>query len=257
MHRLWGIALSLVLATGPIIPQQGSQPAETPIPGSEMTNKKIRPPRPLNNVEAEYTDEARWKKLDGRCLVGMIVDAYGMPQQVKVKWCTDPVFETPSLTAVAKYRFAPATTETGTAVPVMITVEINFKITGGHESGTPIRVGFLSPPGMTSAEAGADGVYPLSRQITPPQMTKFFDVGYGDPAFRMQGHNSCDVVLTISAKGKPADAQLLHCGEPELEKPALESLLKSHYKAASLNGKSVAVRATARLEYGNPPPVTK
>jgi hypothetical protein len=57
-------------------------------------------------------------------------------------------------------------------------------------------------------------------------------------------------VLTISTKGKAADPQIKHCERPELEKPAVESLLNSEYKPGMVNGKAVPMRASLHLEYG-------
>ena len=84
-------------------------------------------------------------------------------------------------------------------------------------------------------------------------MAKFFDEGYGNTAFGSVGNNPCDIVLTISAKGKASDPVVTHCERPTLEKPAVESLLKSKYKPGSVNRKEVPIRASIHLEYGDVP----
>lgn len=85
-------------------------------------------------------------------------------------------------------------------------------------------------------------------------MTKFSDQGYGNLAFTIPGSNACEVVLTITEKGKPKDAVLTHCEKPTLDEPVVKSLLKSSFKPAMLNGKAVAVRAAMRLDYGSTEP---
>jgi hypothetical protein len=84
-------------------------------------------------------------------------------------------------------------------------------------------------------------------------LTKFSDEGYGNAAFIFAGNSPCDIVLTIDAKGNPSNAVVTQCEKPMLEKPAIDSLLKSKYKPGSINGKAVAIRASIHLEYGDVP----
>jgi hypothetical protein len=76
-------------------------------------------------------------------------------------------------------------------------------------------------------------------------------------AFYTAGSDACNIVLTISAKGKPSDPQVTSCDRPALEKPAVASLLRSQYKPDRVNGKAVPMRAAIRLEYGDTPASTK
>jgi hypothetical protein len=93
-------------------------------------------------------------------------------------------------------------------------------------------------------------VYPLTKLCTPPAIIKFSDKGYGSTAsFSPTG--ACDIVLTISTKGKAADPQVTRCERPGLEKPAVESLLKSEYTPGMVNGKAVPMRVSVHLEYGD------
>jgi hypothetical protein len=67
------------------------------------------------------------------------------------------------------------------------------------------------------------------------------------------GNSACDIVITISPKGKASDPQVTHCGNSYLEKPAVQSLLKSKYKPGQVNGRPVPMRASIHLEYGETP----
>jgi periplasmic protein TonB len=88
----------------------------------------ISAPVPLNDVEAEFSDEARRAKYQGVCLVGLIVDAQGMPQNVHVIRPLGMGLDEKALEAVRKYRFKPAMKDGKTPVPVPITVEVNFRL---------------------------------------------------------------------------------------------------------------------------------
>ena len=82
----------------------------------------------LNSVEAEFSDEARRAKYQGVCLVSLIVDAQANPQNPRVVRALGMGLDEKALEAVRKYKFKPAMKDGKTPVPVMITVEVNFRI---------------------------------------------------------------------------------------------------------------------------------
>ena len=88
----------------------------------------ISAPVPINQVEAEFSDEARRAKYQGVCLIQMIVDAHGMPQDPRVVRPLGMGLDQKALEAVRKYRFKPAMKDGRIPVPVMITVEVNFRL---------------------------------------------------------------------------------------------------------------------------------
>ena len=88
----------------------------------------ISAPVPLNTVEAEFSDEARRAKYQGVCLIEMIVDAHGNPVDPHVIRALGMGLDEKALEAVRKYRFKPAMKDGKTPVPVMITVEVNFRL---------------------------------------------------------------------------------------------------------------------------------
>ncbi|HUA97491.1 MAG TPA: energy transducer TonB [Terracidiphilus sp.] len=88
----------------------------------------VSAPVPLNSVEAEFSDEARRAKYQGVCLIQMIVDAHGMPQDPHVIRALGMGLDQKALEAVRKYRFKPALKDGKIPVPVMITVEVNFRL---------------------------------------------------------------------------------------------------------------------------------
>jgi TonB family protein len=87
----------------------------------------VSAPVPLNNVEAEFSDEARRAKYQGICLISLIVDAQGNPQNPRVVRTLGMGLDEKALEAVRKYKFKPAM-KGNTPVPVMITVEVNFRL---------------------------------------------------------------------------------------------------------------------------------
>jgi TonB family protein len=77
--------------------------------------------------DAEFSDEARRAKYQGVCLISVIVDSHGFPQNPRVIRSLGMGLDEKALEAVQRYRFKPATKD-GKPVAVMITVEVNFRL---------------------------------------------------------------------------------------------------------------------------------
>lgn len=116
--------------------------------------------------------------------------------------------------------------------------------------GTAIHPDFVATQGGES-EPAADGVYPLTRRTTAPRVIRFSDEGYGTMAFVHEGSSACDLMITVDKSGHASDPQILHCERPELEKPAVDSLLKSDYRAGFVHGKQVPIRSMVHLYFGD------
>ena len=84
-------------------------------------------PIPIVSPEAEFSDEARREKYQGICMISIIVDAHGYPQNPRVVRSLGMGLDEKALEAVQKYRFKPAMKD-GKPVPVMISVEVNFRL---------------------------------------------------------------------------------------------------------------------------------
>jgi TonB family protein len=75
----------------------------------------------------EYTREAKKAKTEGTVLVNLIVDDKGRPEKVHVLHGIGNGLDEKAVESVRGYKFLPAR-EDGTAVPVELNVEVNFKI---------------------------------------------------------------------------------------------------------------------------------
>jgi len=88
----------------------------------------VSAPISLMNVEAQFSEEARRKRIDGNCVVKLIVDAQGMPEDIKVVKSPGYGLDEQAVAAVSRYRFKPAMKEGLLPVPVEISVVISFKL---------------------------------------------------------------------------------------------------------------------------------
>jgi TonB family protein len=83
-------------------------------------------PVPLTQPKATYTDEAWRARITGTCLVSLIVDRQGMPQNPRITESLDPGLDQNALYAASRYRFKPAMRD-GEPVPVMVNVKVIFE----------------------------------------------------------------------------------------------------------------------------------
>jgi TonB family protein len=77
-----------------------------------------KPPKfPAGHAEKNYS---------GICLVSLVVDASGLPEQVRIAKSLGPDFDQSALAAVQQYRFEPAVFN-GRPVPVSVKLQIDFR----------------------------------------------------------------------------------------------------------------------------------
>lgn len=128
LASLRGKPVQTLTVSPPLSPEIARALSETPMPVPVGQQRgPVTAPVPLNAVTAHYTDAARKAKIMGDCLVRVIVDAYGIPQQPQIIKGLEPGLDQEAIKAVMQYRFKPAMRD-GQPVPVQITVAINFKL---------------------------------------------------------------------------------------------------------------------------------
>jgi len=84
-------------------------------------------PVPIFTPEAEFSDEARQQKYQGVCMVALIVDAHGLPQNIHVVRPLGMGLDEKAMEAIRKYRFKPAMKD-GKPVAAVMTVEVDFRL---------------------------------------------------------------------------------------------------------------------------------
>jgi TonB family protein len=87
----------------------------------------VSAPIVLSKVEPEYSEEARKAKYQGTVVLMIVVDAHGMPRDIRVVKPLGLGLDEKAIEAVQKWRFRPAMKD-GRAVNVEATVEVNFRL---------------------------------------------------------------------------------------------------------------------------------
>ncbi|MGB0073278.1 MAG: energy transducer TonB, partial [Terracidiphilus sp.] len=67
-------------------------------------------------------------KYQGTCIISVMVDAPGTPQEPRVARALGLGLDEKALQAVSKYKFKPAMKDGKTPVPVRIMVEVDFRL---------------------------------------------------------------------------------------------------------------------------------
>ena len=89
---------------------------------------RVTAPEVIHSVEAQFSDEARRAKYQGICIVGLIVDAQGNPQNIHVVRPLEHGLSEKAIEAVRQYKFKPAMLDGVTPVPVSINIQIDFRL---------------------------------------------------------------------------------------------------------------------------------
>jgi TonB family protein len=91
--------------------------------------KDVSVPVPLKTPDAEYPEAARRAKepREAVVVVGLVVDAEGMPRQLKIARSFREDFDAEALKAVKKYRFVPGK-RAGKPVATAVNIEVNFRL---------------------------------------------------------------------------------------------------------------------------------
>jgi TonB family protein len=83
----------------------------------------------VHSADPVYTVEARRAKFQGACVVSLVVDSDGNPQDIRVVRPIGMGLDEKAIEAVRQYKFKPATMkESGVPVSVRLNVEVSFHL---------------------------------------------------------------------------------------------------------------------------------
>ena len=95
--------------------------------GAYRIGGEVSAPQLVSKVEPEYSEEARKAKFSGSVLLSIVVDANGMPRDVKVIRPLGLGLDEKAIEAVMRWRFKPGMRH-GQAVSTQANVEVNFRL---------------------------------------------------------------------------------------------------------------------------------
>lgn len=109
-------------------PDQSVPPApKTQNSGIYHVGGGVTPPTVIHAVDPKYPGDGVLQSGDNICVVELVVDEKGKPQDVHVWKSVNPKLDANAVQAVQKYRFKPATFQ-GRPVPVRIAIKVNYRL---------------------------------------------------------------------------------------------------------------------------------
>jgi len=128
------LLLSFVVVTVPICAQlqswhsHGDSNPQEPLPdGVYRVGRDVKAPRATYSPSPEFSEQARLAGYEGTCVLELVVDAEGMPQNIKVTRPVGMGLDEKAIEAVQQWRFSPALKD-GAPVAVQINVETSFHL---------------------------------------------------------------------------------------------------------------------------------
>jgi periplasmic protein TonB len=95
--------------------------------GAYRVGGGVSAPKVVYDPDPEYSEEARKAKYQGTVVLWLVVSPDGKPQQIRVQRSLGMGLDEKAIEAVKQWRFEPAKKD-GQPVPVMINVEVNFRL---------------------------------------------------------------------------------------------------------------------------------
>jgi periplasmic protein TonB len=95
--------------------------------GAYRVGGGVSAPKVVYDPDPEYSEEARKAKYQGTVILWLVVSPEGKPQQIRVQRSLGMGLDEKAIEAVRNWRFEPAKKD-GQPVPVMINVEVNFRL---------------------------------------------------------------------------------------------------------------------------------
>lgn len=87
----------------------------------------ITPPKPLKAPDPPFSQYARENKIQGVCTLSLIVDANGLPQNVRIAKSLEASLDQRAIETVERWRFRPAMNG-ATPIAVEVSVEVDFHL---------------------------------------------------------------------------------------------------------------------------------
>ncbi len=191
----------------------------------------VSAPRVISKIEPRYSEEARLAGLEGTVVLSLVVDEAGLPKNIKALKGLGLGLDEKAIEAVQAWRFAPGQKE-GNPVPILATIQVNFRLLGPPGSWRLDRAVFNLPAGASR---------PLLRKREFP------------PAIKTQTADSVTVRLQVDENGNAADIHVEKSSDPKWEEEVIAAVQKWKFDPSVAGGTKVAVPLTLEFSRAGTP----
>jgi TonB family protein len=196
-----------------------AQSPQTPFP---QNTPGVSPPTLIEKHEPQYSETARQARLNGSVELTVVVDETGGPRDLRVTRSLGLGLDEEAIKAVRTWRFRPGTKE-GHPVPVIATVQVNFRI--------------APPPGDPWRLEGASLDTP--RGVLGPWL-----LNCRFPSDRPREDTKIAVSFDVNENGVPVNLSVGNPGSSAMEPAVMEAVEQWRFAPARNNGFAIPVHAT-------------
>jgi TonB family protein len=209
----------------------------------------IAPPKKIKDVRPVYPSAAKDAGVQGVVIIEALIAEDGKVQAARILRSI-PQLDDAALDAVRQWEFTP-TLLNGAAIPVVMTVTVNFTLAGSSGVAGGGVAGGVSvvppPPPPPPAPLSGDAVR-VGGNIRPP--SKLVDMRAVYPAEAQQARIQGVVILEIliGKDGKVEKARLLR-SIPLLDQAAVDAVLQWEFTPTEINGIPTKVIMTVTVNF--------
>jgi TonB family protein len=248
-HPFIDVAVLAPPSALPIPPPPRAVPAQAnaavPSPDSSpepyKAGSRISPPEVLSSVDAEFSDEARRAAYQGVCLISLVVDAEGNPQNIRVVRALGMGLDEKAIEAIRQYKFKPAMKDGTIPVPVAMTIEVAFRLYHGKKPDGP-------PPNAIDAPRFDT----VPDNVVPPALVEYVKPKYSSYGRQNRISGVCVIGLTVDIEGIPQNVRVVTSLEPSLDENAIEAVKRWRYAPAMINGIPAQFESTVKVNFTLP-----
>jgi TonB family protein len=247
-------ALMVLALVWPLAAARATSTAQDPV----RVGGAIKAPVKVKDVRPIYPPLAQAERRQGVVIIEATIDGSGDVDEAKVIRSIGEDLDNAAIDAVLQWRFQP-TLLNGTAVPVIMTVTVNFVLDSDLSEPPPppppppppATVGDPPPPPPAppaSPTGSNDQTLRIGGVIKAP--TKIKDVRPVYPEIAQQERVSGIVILElrIDAEGNVTDAKVIR-SVPLLDDAARDAVLQWKFTPTHLNGAAVPVIMTVTVNF--------
>ncbi|HEX4232434.1 MAG TPA: M56 family metallopeptidase [Bryobacteraceae bacterium] len=121
------ISLGLIAGAGIVAIAAPDHPATANDQHVYKIGGDVSSPKVISKLEPAYTQSAKEKKIQGSVLLGVVIDASGLPKDIQVLRSLDPGLDANAIAAVTQWRFSPGM-KAGKPVACEAHIEVNFRL---------------------------------------------------------------------------------------------------------------------------------
>jgi TonB family protein len=280
MRALWFVALYVGLGASISGGQQAGPYAPSPKPDAQPISTKVYAVGPgvtapellPLNVTGISSEECK-KKVAGKVVFSLVVDATGQPRNPVILQSFDSNMDQRALIIVCNDRFAPGS-YAGATVAVAQALEVDMqvcvektindagkKVYSWRLRSQPVqRLGPLpqaveevvieSSNSMWKKSDGTEiPIYRVGGGVSAPVVIYYADPEFSDEARREGFQGVCILTLVVDANGMPQDVRVMKPLKYRMSEKAIEAASKYRFKPAMKDGKPVPVRVSIEVNF--------